>query len=131
MIEITNWIFDVTGLSLQLQTKIGGSLLTILLLWLIRTVIVRTVWRRTESVHFRYRWQKISAYIAVTLGILLVGRIWFAGIQSLATYLGLATAGLAIALQDIVKALPDGVLYYGVVRFHWATAYRSVNIQGM
>jgi small-conductance mechanosensitive channel len=104
MIEITNWIFDITGLSVALQTKIGGSLAIILTLWLGRTLVVRMVWKRTESVQLRYRWQKVSAYVTVTLGILLVGRIWFAGIQPLATFLGLVTAGLAIALQDIVKS---------------------------
>jgi small-conductance mechanosensitive channel len=104
MAEISKWIFELTGLNISLQAKLGGSVLTILLLWFFRTLIVRMVWKKTESVQIRYRWQKVSAYIAVTLGILLVGRIWFAGIQSLATYLGLATAGLAIALQDIVKS---------------------------
>ena len=104
MPQITEWLFRSTGLSPDLQSKIFSSILTIFLLWLIRTIIIRIVWKRTEAVQQRYRWQKFSAYIAVTLGILLVGRIWFAGIQSLATYLGLVTAGLAIALQDIVKS---------------------------
>jgi small-conductance mechanosensitive channel len=38
----------------------------------------------------------------VFIGILLVGRLWFKGFQSVATFLGLLSAGLAIALKDIV-----------------------------
>ncbi len=104
MNDFTQWLFDATGLSPELQVKLLNSVLIILLLWLIRFITIRLVWKKTESVQQRDRWQKVSAYVGVTIGILVVGRIWFAGIQSLATYLGLATAGLAIALQDIVKS---------------------------
>ena len=41
----------------------------------------------------------------MVIGLLIVGRIWFAGVQSIATCLGLLTAGLAIALQDVVKSV--------------------------
>jgi small-conductance mechanosensitive channel len=104
MNSITDWILELTGITPQWQSKIFSSLFIIILLWLVRSIVMRIVWRRTDSVQQRYRWQKISVYISVTIGIMLVGRIWFAGIQSLATFLGLATAGIAIALQDIVKS---------------------------
>ena len=45
----------------------------------------------------------------MVLGILLIGRLWFAGLQSLVTYLGLLSAGLAIALQDLVKSFAGWV----------------------
>jgi small-conductance mechanosensitive channel len=38
----------------------------------------------------------------LALGILLVGRVWFNGFQDIATFLGLLSAGLAIALGDLV-----------------------------
>ena len=34
--------------------------------------------------------------------IFIIGQIWFKGIQSLGTFLGLFTAGVAIALKDVV-----------------------------
>jgi len=68
-------------------------------------VAVRIIWHRTENPTIRYRWRKTIAYIAVSLAIILVGRVWLAGMQSLATIIGLMTAGLAIALQDIVKSI--------------------------
>jgi small-conductance mechanosensitive channel len=105
MESVTQWINDITGLNPQFQSNLFTSIFIIFLFWLIRTIIIRIIWRKTEVVQQRYRWQKITTYVSVTLGILLVGRIWFEGIQSLATFLGLVTAGLAIALQDIVKSL--------------------------
>jgi small-conductance mechanosensitive channel len=44
-------------------------------------------------------------YASVVLGILLVGRLWLTGIGTLVTYLGLVSAGIAIALQDLIVAL--------------------------
>ena len=63
------------------------------------------VLRRTEDVRLGYRWRKTSKSIAVVLGLVLVGRVWFEGIQSLATFLGLVAAGLTIALKDLVTAI--------------------------
>ena len=37
--------------------------------------------------------------------VVLVGRVWFEGIQSLATFLGLFAAGLTIVLKDVVTAI--------------------------
>jgi small-conductance mechanosensitive channel len=80
-------------------------LLFYILLWLIRTIVVRIVWRKTEDPYVCYRWRKSTIYVTVVPGLLIVGRIWFAGIQPIATFLGLLTAGLAIALQDLVKSV--------------------------
>jgi small-conductance mechanosensitive channel len=77
-----------------------GSLIIIILLWLVRLVILRIVYRQIEDMSARYWWRKISSYVIVGLGIILVGSIWFKGIEYAATFLGLVAAGLAIALQS-------------------------------
>jgi small-conductance mechanosensitive channel len=105
MDKITKWIQEFSGLSPELQERIFTSLIVIILLWLIRTIVIRIVWRKTEDPYVRYRWRKSTIYLVVVIGLLIVGRIWFAGIQSIATFLGLLTAGLAIALQDLVKSV--------------------------
>jgi small-conductance mechanosensitive channel len=112
MESITQWIYNVTGLGIQPQSKILTSVFIIILLWLIRAIFIRVIWKKTESVQQRYRWQKTITYVTVTIGFLLVGRIWFEGIQSIATFLGLVTAGLTIALQDIVKSFAGWIFIY-------------------
>jgi len=84
----------------DMRFRIIGSLIVILLLWLTRLVILRIVYRRVEDMSTRYWWRKISSYVIVGLGIILVGSIWFKGIEYAATFLGLVAAGLAIALQS-------------------------------
>ena len=105
MNKIAEWVHDFTGLSPDVQSKIFTSLIVIFILWLIRIIVVRILWRKTEDPYVRYRWRKATIYVVVIMGLLIVGRIWFVGIQSIATFLGLMTAGLAIALQDLVKSV--------------------------
>lgn len=105
MEQVSSWLHKITGLSSEVQLNIFLSFIIILVLWLVRTAVIRMIWRKTEDAHIRYRWQKSSIYIAVGIGIIVVGRIWFHGFDSIATFLGLVTAGLAIALQSLIKSL--------------------------
>ncbi|MEJ2616929.1 MAG: mechanosensitive ion channel, partial [Ignavibacteriaceae bacterium] len=84
----------------ELQGKILTSVVIIFVLWLIRQIILRIYFRKKVDIRTQYRWRKTTVYIAFTIGFLLIGRIWFEGFNSLATFLGLLSAGLAIALKD-------------------------------
>ncbi|MDZ7860089.1 MAG: mechanosensitive ion channel family protein [Candidatus Krumholzibacteriota bacterium] len=42
----------------------------------------------------------MSAYISVFIAVLLVGRIWIQGLQTVLTYIGIISAGLVLALKD-------------------------------
>ena len=94
------WLQNSLSLTPELQAKLLGSLLIILALWLFRLVITQLVSRRTEDVRVHYRWRKATAYVAVALGALLIGVLWLEDLQSMAVFLGLVSAGLAIALKD-------------------------------
>ncbi len=102
---VEQWIHDTLGLTLVVQEKILLSLVVILLVWLLRRLILRAVFARVDDVRARYQWQKNSSYVAVLIVLLVIGRVWFEGFQSIATYLGLVSAGLAIALKDLVADL--------------------------
>jgi len=102
---VTTWLETTLGLSSVTQRRLVDSLAIIALLWLLRRLVLSIVWRRVDDVRIRYRWQKSSSYVAVPLGFLLVGRIWFEGVGPLATFLGLVSAGIAIALKDILVNL--------------------------
>ncbi len=78
------------------------TVIIIALLVLLRFVIIRVVYSKVQSTELRYKWRKNVTYALVFIGFLLVGRTWFEGIRSLATFLGLLSAGLAIALRGPV-----------------------------
>jgi small-conductance mechanosensitive channel len=83
-----------------LYGKLITSLACLLVLWLFRWLVLKGVWRRTENSRTRYQWRKISNYVVSVLAFLLLGRVWLSEFESVATYLGLLSAGLAIAMKD-------------------------------
>ncbi|MFQ5608050.1 MAG: mechanosensitive ion channel family protein [Candidatus Zixiibacteriota bacterium] len=94
------YLQELLDVNPEVLHKLIGSAMAVVLLALVRLLVVRMVWRRTEDVRTRYTWRKSVTYITVTLSLFILGRIWFAGFQSLTTYLGLVSAGIAIALKD-------------------------------
>ena len=96
--RIQNFIANSPGISYQIIL----TLFAIFLIWLIRFVAIRIINRKLPEAKIQYKWRKNLTYASVFIGFLIVGRIWFEGLQSLATFLGLLSAGLAIALREPV-----------------------------
>lgn len=93
-------------LTSNFQRNLLFSLLIIIVLWLMRWLVLRFIHKRfADNTRTLYNWRKTVEYASVVLGILLVGRLWLEGIGTLVTYLGLLSAGIAIALQDLIVAL--------------------------
>ena len=78
--------------------KLFYTFLALLGFWLLKKALL-LVLLRDKDVQVQYRIRKIITYIIYPLAFLVIGRIWFAGFEALTTYLGLLSAGLAIALQ--------------------------------
>lgn len=85
------------------------SVVIIIVLILVHIIIKRIVRRQTDDEAIRYKWRKNLAYILSFFGFIIIGRIWFEGVGSLATFLGLLSAGLAIALRDPVTDMAGWV----------------------
>ena len=84
------------------QGRVLSSVLVIIILFVLRRALLAVVSRRVEDPTSRYRWAKTSAYTASLIGLAVVIQIWFIALRSLSTFLGLLSAGLAIALRDLV-----------------------------
>lgn len=78
------------------------TFLVIFILIIVRWIFTKIIKRRIEMISKRYRWYKISTYTIVFVGLVMILPIWLDGVESLFTFLGLFSAGLAIALRDIV-----------------------------
>jgi small-conductance mechanosensitive channel len=86
----------------QAQLIVTGALL--LALSVIRWVVLTIVHRRIEDSAIWYRTRKLTSYVVTIVGAVLLASIWLEG-SGLATYIGFLTAGLAIALSDVLKNL--------------------------
>lgn len=100
-----DWLQTHLGISPELQLRIFATLGTVVGLWLLHKLILALVYRRVHDPWSRYRWRKSLTYVFMVAGIIIVGRMWFAGVQALATFFGLLSAGLAIALKEPVSNL--------------------------
>ena len=105
MNDFSGKIIDYLQSSPDLTARIIESVAIILLIWLIRFIVIRIVGRQTTDKRLQYKWRKNLTYIGSSIGILVIGQIWFSGVESLATFLGLLSAGIAIALKDPVTDL--------------------------
>ncbi|MGW8249768.1 MAG: mechanosensitive ion channel family protein [Anaerolineales bacterium] len=98
--SLVTWLEQNLGVGEETQYKLVATLAVLLVFWVVNFVVRRLLVARIDDLRLRYFWQKTLGYILFLTGFLVVGRIWFVGFQSLATFLGLLSAGLAIALKD-------------------------------
>src|SRR5262245_48968048 len=94
-----DWL-QVRGLSPELESKLLLTGVMVGVLWAAHRIVLSIAYRQVTDPWARYRWRKVVTYTTLGIGIVLVGRTWFAGMQALATFFGLLSAGLAIALKD-------------------------------
>jgi small-conductance mechanosensitive channel len=98
---VETWIHETIGLSSEAQGRLLATAMTILVLSAARVLVLRVVARRgSGDVKASYRWSKGTAYVTYSLMFLMVGRIWLESFASLATVIGLVSAGVAVALKE-------------------------------
>ncbi len=100
MKKVSEFITEHSGLSAQTQSEIFFTLLILLLLSVLRFAILRIVWRQTRDVKIRYQWKRTLSFIVPFVTIVLIGAVWLPAFEQFGAFLGLFTAGLAIALKD-------------------------------
>jgi small-conductance mechanosensitive channel len=88
------------GLSPDLQYKIIVSVIVIIVILIIQRLLKKLLIHRIVDLKVRYQWQKISLYLAVFLIIIFLLNVWLELFGSMGTFLGLLSAGIAIALKD-------------------------------
>ena len=89
----------------QFTDKMVLSVIIIVFFFLVKWLVSRFVKRKVEDVTRHYYWQLGIKYIIYILGTIMVARVWFEGVSSVATFLGLVGAGLAIAVQDTIASM--------------------------
>ena len=84
----------------SIQAKIMATILGIILIIYLRRSIISLFISRLDDNKTRYYWQRVATYVSFAFSIIIIGQIWLDGIGSIVTYLGLVSAGIAIALKD-------------------------------
>lgn len=93
---------EYLNLSPELLKKLILTIVLLLLLSLVRFLCNVIIKRRIPDAMKSYRWRRAILYSYSVLLIVLIGPIWIKGIASLTTFLGLASAGVAVAMHDTI-----------------------------
>ncbi len=107
---IKSGIENILFINSPLTIKLIQSLIVIIFFWLIKILIIKIINKNITEVKTQYHWRKLINSFTLILLIILVFRIWYRGAESFVTYLGLVSAGIAIALKDVFTNLA-GWLY--------------------
>ena len=90
--------------------KIGLTVIVLLAVWLAQRVLQRVIRTTVEDRALQYRWGKAISYGTSMFAALFIASIWVDGLRQIGTFLGLFTAGVAIALKDLLVDLAGWVV---------------------
>ena len=79
----------------------SGVILAVL--FIIRLSAQKIITNKVDDPKSLYKYQKAVSRLFYAFLIILIGGIWYSGVQSIATFLGLLSAGLAIAFRDYLS----------------------------
>jgi small-conductance mechanosensitive channel len=102
MQQLMERVQEAAGEFGSVEVRLVETIALIVLLMLLRYAALRLVHRNVIDARARYHWGKGISYATAFLGLFAVGRIWFVGFRSIATFLGLVAAGLVISLKEPV-----------------------------
>ncbi len=97
--NISKWIEDSWGIHSAIQINILLSVLALFGLWFLRYIALKIMFRRVTDAKSRYQWRNGIRNVYWGLLIVVISSIWVDRFDSIATFFGLVTAGLTIALQ--------------------------------
>lgn len=103
--DVIEWVNDRWGIDPEIQLKLFYSVLTMFILVAVRQLLMKAIFWRVKEVRQRYNWKNSVRYTFIILGIIIISAIWVDEISSFATFFGLISAGLAVALKDPIVNL--------------------------
>lgn len=98
--NIQLWFEQLADGVTPIQSKIIATITIVIVLWFLQRLILRSIMKLHSDIAVRYTWRKSAAYTFYIIGIVAVLFVWSNNFGDFATYLGLLSAGLAIAFQD-------------------------------
>jgi small-conductance mechanosensitive channel len=104
-VHVVEGIKELLRLHADWQAQLVATGVLVLVLLSVRNLIIRILNRRVPDLTVRYYTQKLITYATTVVGFLLLFPIWIKNASTLGTSVALVSAGLAIALSDVVKDL--------------------------
>jgi small-conductance mechanosensitive channel len=98
--RVETFLATYLGIPPATSERLLETVVVVLGYLLVRSIARRIIARTIGEAGSRYQVGKAVAYTAGVVALLVLAKVWVQGITGMATYFGLLSAGLAIALQD-------------------------------
>ena len=99
--EVVEAVDGLTGLGPAVTADLLLTAAVVAVLYGVRALVLAAVRRRApDDVRRLYTWRKGTTYVAVVVGFFALFQVWVGELGGLGTFLGLLSAGVAIALRD-------------------------------
>lgn len=108
-----DWLTEQLNLEATTVAKIIYTIATIAVILIIRSLVLRYIDRNTDDHDAQYRARKIINYTVTAVFLVTIAFIWIDAFENLSTYLGLLSAGIAIALADVLKNMAGWIYILG------------------
>ncbi len=105
MPQIVEWFGQFLPFHDTVIEKLVMTSFIIIFLLIIRWIVLRVALRTVEDPRLIYRWKKTATYVTFSFIVLVAGALWIPTMDSLSTFLGLVSAGIAVALKDPIANL--------------------------
>lgn len=102
LLNIHEIVESFVGITKNGQIQVVNSLLVFLLIWIFRKIVNKLIIDKLEDYKERYFWGKTLKTVTMIFAIIILSRIWFGIFESIGTFIGLLSAGLAIAFKDLL-----------------------------
>ena len=98
-------ISEFLSLNANITENIIYTIFALIIFIALRLITATIIRRNVEDEKKSYNFRKTFTYIYSGLFLFTLGSIWLNGMDSIGTFLGLTSAGLAIALHDTIANL--------------------------
>ncbi len=99
---VFDWIEESWGFDPIIQEKVLFSLITLIILLLLRYFGLKVLSKNVQEPKERYYWTRAIQYVFSASFLIAIIIIWLAEFQSIGTFIGLVSAALTIALKDLI-----------------------------
>ena len=100
MNTVVEWLGQFIPIEASILEKLLMTAFIVVFLLIVRWIILRVVLKSVDDTRSIYRWKKTATYITFTFIVLVAGALWIPTLDSISTFLGLVSAGIAVALKD-------------------------------
>lgn len=105
MTKMMKWIEDNLFIPPNIQIQIFKTMFIILIMNALYSALRKLLYKTIGNSKNYYRAKKTASYTISIIIFILVGRVWFEGVGSVMTFLGLFSAALAVVMRDVILNL--------------------------